>query len=64
MKKKSLSLSGNDNDNLCSICMTNNRDCVYLTCGHYCACIECCEKMDLRCPICRQDGPFMKVIHV
>ena len=55
----------NDNpENICVICMTNPRECAYVNCGHVCACIECCERMDLQCPICRQNGNFIKLIIV
>ena len=51
-------------DNMCCICMTNPRKCVYVECGHFCACVGCCETMGDKCPICRQEGKFIKVINV
>lgn len=51
-------------ENICSICMTNPRECAYVNCGHVCACIECCERMGNKCPICRQNGNFIKLISV
>ena len=51
-------------DNICCICMENPKQCVYVNCGHFCACLECCEQMDLQCPICRHYGKFVKLINV
>lgn len=51
-------------ENICVICMTNPRECVYVSCGHVCACIECCRQMGSQCPICRQNGNFIKLISV
>ena len=51
-------------DNLCCICMTNQKECVYVNCGHVCACVTCCERMDTQCPICRQNGNYIKLISV
>ena len=56
--------SDESSDNICVICMSNPRECVYTNCGHHCACLECCEQMDLQCPICRQTGNFIKLISV
>lgn len=53
-----------ESDNICIICMTNSRECVYVNCGHVCACVECCERMETQCPICRQNGNFVKLIRV
>jgi len=51
-------------ENICVICMTNPRECAYVNCGHVCACIECSERMESQCPICRQNGNFIKLINV
>lgn len=51
-------------DSICVICMTNPRECIYTNCGHHCACLECCERMNLQCPICRRTGNFIKLISV
>ena len=59
-----VSESSTESENICVICMTNTRECAYVTCGHVCACIECCERMGSQCPICRQDGNFIKLINV
>ena len=49
-------------DDICSICMSAPKSCVYTTCGHLCACYTCCERMGNTCPICRQEGSFIRVI--
>lgn len=49
-------------ENICCVCMTNPRDCVYTSCGHFSACSECCTRMGEKCPICRTNSPFVKLI--
>ena len=49
-------------DDICSICMSAPKSCVYTTCGHLCACYTCCERMGNQCPICRQEGSFIRII--
>tara|TARA_B100000902_G_scaffold397269_1_gene460491 strand:- start:2539 stop:3045 length:507 start_codon:yes stop_codon:yes gene_type:complete len=53
-----------ESDNICVICMTNPKECAYVNCGHLCACVECCNIMGSQCPICRQNGNFIKLISV
>lgn len=50
-------------ENICSICMDNPRECVYLNCGHVFGCLDCCNSIGTKCPICRTDGNFMKIIY-
>ncbi|KAG5214365.1 hypothetical protein R6Z07F_003527 [Ovis aries] len=40
----------------CVVCLSNFRSCVFLECGHVCACTECYRALPepRRCPICRQ----------
>lgn len=63
-EKKSGDTSSESEDNICVICMSNPRECVYVNCGHFCACSECCEKMELQCPMCRQTSGFVKLISI
>ena len=49
-------------ENICCVCMTKPRDCVYTSCGHFSACSECCTRMGEKCPICRTNSPFVKLI--
>ncbi|XP_043917661.1 mitochondrial ubiquitin ligase activator of NFKB 1 [Protopterus annectens] len=41
--------------NICGICLTNSRSCVFLECGHVCSCDDCYNALPLpkKCPICR-----------
>lgn len=40
---------------VCSVCLSRQRACVFLECGHVCACAECCDALPppKKCPICR-----------
>ncbi|NWX40995.1 MUL1 ligase, partial [Steatornis caripensis] len=42
--------------NVCSICLSKTKSCVFLECGHVCSCNECyCALPEpKRCPVCRQ----------
>ncbi|XP_072223119.1 mitochondrial ubiquitin ligase activator of NFKB 1 [Leuresthes tenuis] len=39
----------------CSVCLSRERSCVFLECGHVCACAQCYEALPepKKCPICR-----------
>ncbi|KAM9750845.1 mitochondrial ubiquitin ligase activator of NFKB 1 isoform 1-T6 [Menidia menidia] len=39
----------------CSVCLSRQRSCVFLECGHVCACAQCYEALPppKKCPICR-----------
>ncbi|XP_033825605.1 mitochondrial ubiquitin ligase activator of NFKB 1 [Periophthalmus magnuspinnatus] len=39
----------------CTVCLNRERDCVFLECGHVCACLQCYEFLPRpkKCPICR-----------
>ncbi|KAM6925467.1 mitochondrial ubiquitin ligase activator of NFKB 1 [Xenentodon cancila] len=39
----------------CTVCLTRERSCVFLECGHVCACVQCYEVLPepKKCPICR-----------
>ncbi|XP_069803297.1 mitochondrial ubiquitin ligase activator of NFKB 1 [Dendropsophus ebraccatus] len=41
--------------NACSICLTNQKSCVFLECGHVCSCYHCYQALPepKTCPICR-----------
>lgn len=42
-------------ENTCVICLTQQRDCILLDCGHVCCCYQCYQALPQpRCPICRQ----------
>ena len=48
-------------DNICTICFSETRDCVYINCGHLCACSNCCQVIGNKCPICRSDSAYIRV---
>lgn len=39
----------------CTVCLTVERNCIFLECGHVCSCIQCYEALPVpkKCPICR-----------
>ncbi|XP_028308104.1 mitochondrial ubiquitin ligase activator of NFKB 1 [Gouania willdenowi] len=41
----------------CIVCLSRERSCVFLECGHVCACNQCYDALPLpkKCPICRAD---------
>ena len=39
-------------DNLCKICLDAPIDCVFIDCGHLCACLPCGRQLS-ECPLCR-----------
>ena len=53
-----------EDTNKCCICMESPREYIYVNCGHLCGCYECCTRIGNNCPICRQEGKFIKVINV
>lgn len=41
--------------NTCSVCLSRERSCVFLECGHVCTCTQCYDALPApkKCPICR-----------
>ncbi len=37
----------------CTICYTDETDCIFVPCGHRCCCSECAKKCNMKCPMCR-----------
>ncbi|XP_061868989.1 mitochondrial ubiquitin ligase activator of NFKB 1 isoform X1 [Colius striatus] len=54
--------AGHAPKNLCVICLSNAKACVFLDCGHLCSCHECYLALPepKKCPICRQ--PIVRVV--
>tara|TARA_Y100000389_G_C17417548_1_gene494666 strand:- start:471 stop:1232 length:762 start_codon:yes stop_codon:yes gene_type:complete len=46
----------------CTICQDAQRTHVNIVCGHMCACANCANRLNNMCPICRQEGAFIRVI--
>jgi hypothetical protein len=49
-------------EKLCSICLTRPRNYANIKCGHLCSCDHCVSHLENKCPICRQNGQFIKII--
>ena len=49
-------------DKLCCVCMTNVRTHINTKCGHMSVCETCSYHLEEKCPICRTNGNFIKVI--
>jgi hypothetical protein len=45
---------------VCSVCIQNESNTVYVECGHMVCCMSCATKLD-KCPICRKQGHWIKV---
>ena len=46
----------------CCVCLTEIPDRANVNCGHLCVCEVCSYHLNDKCPICRTEGPFMKII--
>ncbi|XP_063798227.1 mitochondrial ubiquitin ligase activator of NFKB 1 [Pseudophryne corroboree] len=46
---------GDEARNACTICLSNQKACVFLECGHVCSCYQCYQALPVpkKCPICR-----------
>ena len=41
-------------DQLCKVCAQRQKNVVFLPCKHYCTCATCAERIEMKCPICRE----------
>lgn len=48
----------------CMFCCKENIQVVFLPCKHSMCCKKCCEKLNLKCPICRQTIEFFLNIYL
>jgi TRAP-type mannitol/chloroaromatic compound transport system substrate-binding protein len=48
--------------NTCCVCLTETSNYANSKCGHLCVCETCSYHLDDKCPICRADGVFIKII--
>ena len=42
----------------CAVCLVNNKNSIFMPCGHVCTCEECADAVvntDGQCPMCRTD---------
>lgn len=49
-------------ENICCVCMANARTHINIQCGHMSVCETCSYHLEEKCPICRTNGNFIKVI--
>ena len=49
-------------ENTCNICFTRAKTHINTFCGHKAVCYSCSEKLENKCPICRCNGNFIRVI--
>lgn len=54
--------SASTTENLCCVCMTENTTHANRSCGHMCVCEVCSYHLEYKCPICRAEGEFIKII--
>ena len=47
---------------MCIICNEQARTQINSVCGHMCACAACASQLNNVCPICRQNGKFIRLI--
>ena len=61
-KIKELEDKTQSTSNTCCVCLTETSNHANSKCGHLCVCETCSYHLDDKCPICRADGPFIKII--
>ena len=49
-------------ENTCNICFTKAKTHINTSCGHKSVCYSCSEKLENKCPICRSNGNFIRII--
>lgn len=49
-------------ENICCVCMTEETTHAGRICGHMCVCETCSYHLEDKCPICRAETEFMKII--
>lgn len=49
-------------ENICCVCLNEATTHANRNCGHMCVCEGCSYQLDDKCPICRTQGQFMKII--
>lgn len=58
-------IDDNEDDNLCVICLTNDKDTAVMPCRHLCLCRDCAGTLmnhTPKCPVCR--GPIAQLLHM
>lgn len=50
------------NINTCCVCLSETSNYANINCGHLCVCKTCHYNLNNKCPICRTEGLFIKII--
>jgi hypothetical protein len=58
-KLKNLKIYKDDDDNTCVVCFDNERELIFVSCGHFVMCKNCYKELlksnNNRCPMCRSE---------
>ena len=46
---------------ICCVCYERPKEYINTQCGHKSVCFICCQKINDKCPLCKQDGNYIKV---
>ena len=49
-------------EHICCVCLNEETTHANRNCGHMCVCETCSYHLEDKCPICRTEGQFMKII--
>ena len=49
-------------DDQCCVCLTKKKDHAFTGCGHMCVCGDCADRCWNKCPLCRSEGNYMRII--
>jgi len=52
-RRSEIETQGLSDAQICIICLSNPREVILLDCGHVCVCADCVDKLDGKCPVCR-----------
>lgn len=47
----------------CCVCMDKPKNHAFTGCGHMCVCGDCVDRCFNKCPLCRTEGSYMRIIY-
>ena len=50
-------------DDQCCVCMEKQKNYAFTGCGHMCVCGDCVDRCLNKCPLCRAEGSYMRIIY-
>jgi len=50
-------------DEQCCVCMDKPKNHAFTGCGHMCVCGDCVDRCFNKCPLCRTEGSYMRIIY-